>query len=227
MQFYVTDAKRGRMEESKKGHFTKIIYKFEGDWAKRPATVQIVENYANAIQKAGGKVLYKSDSYVSGTLKKSGNTYYVMVNSDGSGDYTFTTVQEESMQQEVALNPAAIQKNIREDGKILIYGIYFDTNKAEVLPNSNATLQVIADYLKANPNQPVFIVGHTDNTGDYNQNIQLSKNRAMAVVNALVNDYKVPKQQVTPDGVGPLAPVASNDTQEGKAKNRRVELVKK
>ncbi|WP_315817698.1 OmpA family protein [Paraflavitalea speifideaquila] len=73
----------------------------------------------------------------------------------------------------------------------------------------------------------VYVVGHTDNTGDLTSNTTLSKDRATAVVTELTTKYSVNKTQVTPQGIASLAPIAANDTEEGKAKNRRVEIVKK
>ena len=94
-------------------------------------------------------------------------------------------------------------------------------------PESDPTLKEISKLLSENPRLNLYVVGHTDNVGDYNYNMKLSQARADAVVKTLVSKYNVDKKRLTPAGVGPLSPVTTNDTEEGKAKNRRVELIKK
>lgn len=227
MEIYTQDAKRGRMIIKKQGHMNMVQIKFNGDFDKRPSTVQIVENYANAIKQAGGTLLYKSESSVYGSLKKGGDMYWTGIGSDGSGDYWIKSVKEEAMKQDVVVKADAIKNGIKDEGKVVFYGIYFDTDKSTLKPESDPTLAEIAKFLKANPGTNVFIVGHTDNTGDFNHNLTLSKERADAVVARLVSAYAINKAQVTAQGVASLSPVASNDTKEGQAKNRRVEIVKK
>lgn len=227
LTLYRKDPAQGRVEISKQGHKNGVQYKFEGDWNKRPSTVQIVQNYVGAIQKGGGEVLYQSDNYVSGKIKKSDGVYWVTVSSDGSGDYTLYSVREEAMKQDVVLTAEEIKNGIRTEGKAVFYGIYFDTDKATLKSESAPALEEMARYLKANPSVQVYIVGHTDNTGDFARNTALSKSRAEAVVAALSGTYGVGKDQLSAQGAGPLAPVASNESAEGKAKNRRVEMVKR
>ena len=115
---------------------------------------------------------------------------------------------------------------IGETGKVALYGIYFDHDKAIVKPESEPTLDEIAKLLGAAPSLKLIVVGHTDNAGSFDYNIDLSRRRAKAVVNALVADYGIAQNRLRSEGVGYLAPAASNDTEEGRALNRRVELVK-
>ena len=105
--------------------------------------------------------------------------------------------------------------------------IYFDFDKSDVKSESDPTLKEISKLLSENPKLNLYVVGHTDNVGDYDYNMKLSQARADAVVKTLVSKYNVNKNRLTSGGVGPLAPVTTNDTEEGKAKNRRVELIKK
>ena len=114
---------------------------------------------------------------------------------------------------------------IRAEGKVSFYGIYFDTDKAILKPESAPTLNNIAEYLKQHAAVKIFVVGHTDNTGSYAKNLTLSRDRANAVVNELVTKYGVNKSQLIAEGVSSLSPVAPNTSEEGKAKNRRVEIV--
>lgn len=227
IEIYVNDPKQGRITEKRSGHYHFAQIKFDGEFSKTPSAVQIAENYANAIKNAGGTITYKSSSGVYGKVKKAGNTYWVSVTTDGSGDYWMYTVREEAMKQEVTVTADVIKNAIKDEGKIAFYGIYFDTDKSVIKPESDPTLAEIAKYLKANAGTSVYIVGHTDNTGDFNHNLALSKERADAVVAKLISAYGINKTQVTAQGIASLSPVASNDTNEGKAKNRRVEIVKK
>ena len=111
-------------------------------------------------------------------------------------------------------------------GKAVIYGIYFDFGKAEIKPESGPTLREIAKFLKENPEIKLYVVGHTDNVGSLKYSMELSLERAKAVIEALVKDYAIEREKLRAFGVGFLAPVASNETEEGKAKNRRIELLK-
>ncbi len=124
------------------------------------------------------------------------------------------------------VNAAKMAREIAAQGRVALYGIYFDTNKAEIKPESEPTLQEIARLLQADPGLKLYVVGHTDNVGSADYNIELSRRRAQAVVEALVSKYGISADRLSPYGVGLYAPVASNDTEEGRAKNRRVELVK-
>jgi outer membrane protein OmpA-like peptidoglycan-associated protein len=115
--------------------------------------------------------------------------------------------------------------NLGRDGKQAIYGIYFDFDKADIKPESKPQLEEMARLMKDNAALKVYIVGHTDNQGALDYNVGLSQRRAEAVVRALSAQYGVPAARMTARGLGPLAPVTANMTEDGRAKNRRVELV--
>jgi OOP family OmpA-OmpF porin len=118
-----------------------------------------------------------------------------------------------------------IAKALKKDGRVAISGgILFETDSAMLAPSASNLVSRLSDVMKRNPNLKVAVVGHTDNTGDFKYNIQLSQRRANAMVEALVKDGVAPNR-LTGVGVGPLSPIASNDTAEGRAQNRRVELV--
>ena len=118
-------------------------------------------------------------------------------------------------------------KGIIQSGHMAIYGIYFDSGKATVRKDSDAALEEIAKLLRDNPKLNLFIVGHTDSDGSLEYNMGLSGQRAEAVVEILSNHYRIESFRLEPKGLGPLAPVASNRSVDGKAKNRRVELVER
>jgi OmpA-OmpF porin, OOP family len=111
------------------------------------------------------------------------------------------------------------------EGRVALYGIFFDFNKADLKPESDPQLAQMAAYIKAHPTERVFITGHTDNQGTLDLNLGLSQRRADAVMKGLEQRYGVDPKQVAARGLASLAPLASNATDDGRAKNRRVELV--
>jgi outer membrane protein OmpA-like peptidoglycan-associated protein len=125
----------------------------------------------------------------------------------------------------VTVDAAALASDITQTGHSSVYGIYFDTGKAEVKPESDAALKEIAKLLQQEAQLKLLVVGHTDSVGALASNMDLSKRRAEAVVQQLTTKYSVAGARLTPQGAGPLAPVASNKNEDGRAKNRRVELV--
>lgn len=137
-------------------------------------------------------------------------------------------LQEKAVQTGlVNVNADGLKQQIDADGKALIYGIYFDTGKADIKSESKPTLDVIAELLKRNPDLLLYVVGHTDDTGDGAANVNLSKQRADSVVAALVKNYQIAANRLQAQGVGPYAPAGNNTSDAGKQKNRRVELVKR
>ena len=129
-------------------------------------------------------------------------------------------------QKMVVVKADEMSKAISASGRIALYGIFFDTDKADVKIESNPTLNEISNMLVADQRLAILIVGHTDNQGAYDYNLDLSKRRAEAVVRILTANFKVDPKRLRAAGVGMLAPAATNDADEGRAKNRRVEVVK-
>lgn len=125
------------------------------------------------------------------------------------------------------IDAAAMAESISQTGKVALDNIYFDFGKATLKPESDPALAEMAELLADNPGVSVYVVGHTDNIGGYEANMELSRARAAAVVDALAARHGVQRARVVPAGVGPLAPLASNDTEEGRSRNRRVELVQR
>ncbi len=126
----------------------------------------------------------------------------------------------------VKISVDALNKDLDRVGHVAVYEILFDTGKADLKPASGGALKEIAALLAKSPTLKLYVVGHTDNVGTLAQNLDLSKRRAQAVVTALTTTYTVAPARLQADGVGPLTPVASNGEEAGRAKNRRVELVK-
>ena len=127
--------------------------------------------------------------------------------------------------ENVTINVNQIADEIAQKGSAAIYGLEFAFNSAEILPKSEPVLKAMANYLIGSPSQLILLVGHTDNVGELGPNLTLSKKRAESVMNALISQYNIPAKQLSPHGVGFLAPRAPNTTEEGRAHNRRVEMV--
>ena len=125
----------------------------------------------------------------------------------------------------VTVDAKAIGAGLARDGKIALYGVHFDTSKAVLRADSAPQLQSMADALKASPGLKVLIVGHTDNQGEIDANLALSHKRAQAVADALSGKYGIPASRLSARGVASFAPVSTNASEEGRAKNRRVEMV--
>ena len=133
----------------------------------------------------------------------------------------------EARSMETGLITARIMKNRLEgSGHIALYGIRFDFDKATIKPASEATIREIATLLRDDPAMAIYIVGHTDSTGKVDYNMDLSRRRAQAVLEELASKYGISKDRLKAFGAGPLCPVASNKTEDGRAKNRRVEIVR-
>lgn len=202
-------------------------YRMEG--AEAAASLEVIRNYENAIRKAGGTVLYtRGTSYTIGKIVKEGKEIWVYVHpwNDGRG-IEMRIVERQAMDQTIQANAATWLSDLATTGHAAVYGIYFDTDKAEIKPESEPALAEMAKLLKGNPAVNVFIVGHTDNTGTFEHNMKLSMDRATSVVNALVAKHGVAAARLKPYGVASLAPVAPNKAEDGRAKNRRVELVER
>ena len=139
--------------------------------------------------------------------------------------YGIQIIERETMKQDIVINAAALQEGLAATGHIAVYDILFDTGKSDIKPESEATLKEIAALMSENPSLKLHVVGHTDNVGGLAANMKLSQARAAAVVAALTSKHGVAASRLDAFGAGPYAPVASNRTDEGRAKNRRVELV--
>ncbi len=131
-----------------------------------------------------------------------------------------------SVAPSTAVTSAQMASEINRTGRIALYGIFFDTNRTEIKPESRPTLEQIADLLKRETDLKLLVVGHTDNVGDFESNRDLSQRRATSVVNALVTGFGIAPERLVAFGVSYASPVASNGTAEGRSQNRRVELVR-
>ena len=215
--------------EAVEGRHLFIMYELNEN-AKTPSPLQTVRNYTNAIKKVGGQLVHEYEDggyqYVILKVVKDGKEVWAYVASSQNGQYSIDIVEKQVMNQDVIADASSFANSIKESGKVAVYGIYFDTGKSTLKPESKPTLLEITKLLQTDANLKLYVVGHTDNTGVFDANMKLSMDRAAAVVNALVSQYSVNASRLRACGDGPTSPVSSNATEEGKALNRRVELVK-
>ena len=169
--------------------------------------------------------------HVSAKLSGAQGTEYVSIhvanNLDGVAVAQLDIIEMKPMESGlVTVNADSLAGDIGRTGHASVYGIYFDTGKADVKPESDATLKEIAKLLQDHADLKLYVVGHTDNQGAFDMNMDLSRRRGDAVVKVLTDKYSVAPARLRSAGDGPTSPVASNDTEDGRSKNRRVELVK-
>lgn len=211
-------------DENWEGKVTRLAYYIKTG-AKQASMLQIARNYENAVKEIGGKILVSEGRVIEGKIEKDGGVTYAHVEAFNDGrNYDVIVVETGAMKQDVVADAAALSASIAATGKVAVYGIYFDTGKSVVKPESTPALEEITKLMKQNGSLTLYVVGHTDNVGALDYNLKLSADRADAVVKALIGRGIV-ASRLKGAGVGPYCPVASNRTEEGKAKNRRVELV--
>ena len=191
-----------------------------------PSLLAILRNHQDAIKAIGGTVAFEDARYTTLKVSRDGRDVWAQVDTAWGRGYLLTIVEQKAMTQEVTASAEIFQSGLKATGHVEVPGIYFDTGKSDLKPESDAAVAEVAKLLKADPLLKVYVVGHTDNVASYDLNAKLSQARADAVVAALVGRHGIAASRVAGRGVGPLAPVATNDSEDGRAKNRRVELVK-
>jgi len=208
------------------GQFTNIRYQPPSGLTTKPSTLQVLRNVENAVKQIGGTVMATDSSKETLKLTRDGKELWIEVWADYTGQYILTIVEKAAMVQELVANADAFADSLKTTGHIAVEGIYFETGKSELKPESAVAITEVAKLLKANMALKLYVVGHTDNAGALDGNMKLSQDRAQSVVQALVKSHGIEAVRLKAYGSGPYTPVASNDTEEGRAKNRRVELVK-
>ena len=207
------------------GRWYYIDYGLDDD-ARAPSELQILRNHTNAIEEIGGTVLYTDGDNAFIKVVAEGKEIWAHVRAyNQATSYSLHIVEREAMVQEVTADAASMAKDLATTGKATVYGIYFDFDKADIKPESEPALREIAKLLSERSDLKIHVVGHTDNIGDFDYNVDLSRRRAEAVVSALTAQHGIARERLRPAGVGPLAPAATNLTDEGRTLNRRVELV--
>ncbi|MGH6709930.1 MAG: OmpA family protein [Bradyrhizobium sp.] len=233
------------------GRITRIAYRTGAG----PSVVEVSRNFETQLTKAGFEPLLDCDTEACGGIpfteavealpipqmwvdgfnyhyfaaRKTENgreTYASVLVSENNRDiYAQLIVAELGAIENKMVDADAMAKGLREAGRIALYGIYFDTDKAVIRPESRPTLEQIAKLLASQVSLNVYIVGHTDSQGPYTYNLDLSRRRAEAIAAELVKTYHITAPRLQTAGVAHLAPVGSNANEAGRAMNRRVELV--
>ncbi len=220
-EFFVKQGPKHREE----GKFTFITYRVQAG-ANEQSGLAVVRNYQNAITKAGGTVVATDDKrWVNGKMTVDGKEVWVQAESGGYLVW-LRIIEKQAMTQHIVADATSFANDISRTGHTAVYGIYFDTGKSVVKPESKPALDEVAKLLKSDPNLKLWVVGHTDSVGKVDDNMRLAQARAEAVAAELVSTHAIPAARLKGFGVGPLSPTAGNDTEDGRAKNRRVELVK-
>jgi len=219
-------------KQSLEGQFTRIRY-FHNDPNSQPSALQVIRNYQNAVRSVGGKVVYErlprpNDGGETTLVAQSGGKeVWVRVRpeifSAPTQSYLLEILEREGMEQKVTA--ARLLDELQKQGFTALY-LSFETNSWQIRPSDAATLDEVAAALKQTPGMKVSIEGHTDNVGTPESNRVLSERRAQSVLDALVQ-RGVDRARLSAAGFGQERPVADNRTEEGRAKNRRVELVRK
>jgi OOP family OmpA-OmpF porin len=227
----------GAQTRAEEGNVTNLRFNFNSEsGAKMPSPLQIIKNYENAIISKGGKKVYQGVDDVDGgplgavfSMSVKGKDYWVAVRgmyeplTNGEvGAYSLVVLEKEAMKQEI--EASEMFKEISASGHIALY-INFETGKSDIKSDSQKTIDQIAQMLKDNAGLKVSIEGHTDNVGNAASNQTLSDNRAKAVMNAVIAKG-IDKGRLSSKGLGATKPIEDNGTEDGKAKNRRVEIVK-
>jgi outer membrane protein OmpA-like peptidoglycan-associated protein len=193
------------------------------DIATRPGVspIQVYRNFENAMKAAGITIDYANppDQLV-------GHKGKTWISIDNHGDFYYQTIiTEQAMTQEVTADASSLNDEISKTGHVAVYGIHFDTGKSAILPDSEDSLKQILALLNQNAALKLRVEGHTDNQGAPAANQTLSEKRAQAVMGWLIANG-IDSARLSAKGFGQTKPVADNSTEEGRAKNRRVELVK-
>jgi outer membrane protein OmpA-like peptidoglycan-associated protein len=183
--------------------------------------LQVVRNFEAAFKHAGLSIDFEDGE--NKIVAHKGNTWIQI--EPGPENYAQTIVAVKEMKQEVTADASSLSDELANTGRVTVYGIHFETGKANILADSEGTLQEIVKFMTANTTAKLRVEGHTDNVGTPEANQSLSEQRAQGVVVWLVA-HGVPAARLSSRGWGGTQPVADNSTVAGRARNRRVELVK-
>ncbi len=221
-EFVIGTGKTERVE----GHLWLLSYYPQASATQKPSELQIRRNFESAVAALGGTLMGAGKGRQTFKLAKDGKEFWIDLTAEFTGKYGFTIVEKAGMAQDIVANADVFSNGLKQTGHAAVYGIQFDTGKSTIKPESALAIAEVAKLLTAEAVLKVFVVGHTDNVGGIDANMRLSQDRADAVVQALIRTHGIAAARLKAFGAGPYAPVASNDAEDGRAKNRRVELVK-
>lgn len=247
--------KNGKLTKSRslEGRRTALEYRTPGG----RTSLEVFRNYEAALKKAGFSIAFAcrgssqrvaelpdcgeqigdaggfsywpsgENLYLAARKEVDGRELWVSLDVSGPYQKIFVLRPKPMEMDKVTVDAAALKNTLEEEGHVAVYGILFDVNKADLKPGSAPALAEVAKLLKASPALSIYVVGHTDGVGGLEANLDLSRRRADAVVKELVEKHAVAAKRLSPQGVGPLVPLATNGAEPGRARNRRVDLVKR
>lgn len=212
-----------------RGKFWALLYTLytpDGKWDRSHSILEYKENYKAAALEKGGTVRYDKGSTLVFTLPNDdgGKTWVQLHVTNGAQQYLWI-IEEAGFKKSLTFGPAEMKAALDAEGRVQLHDILFDLDKATLKAESSKQLQDVVTLLKQNPALKIEVQGHTDDQGAEDYNMKLSQSRAETVVTYL-GIFGIDAGRLTPKGFGESKPVMSNDTEEGRAKNRRVELVK-
>jgi len=228
--YYMNESINKREKKLVKGEYWRLLYEVRtasGDRVQNISKLEFFENYKAAAEQRGGKVVFQDAAQMILTIPRDdgGITWLRIAGSANLGQQDLIIVDEAPFKQSLTFGPKALKEALDKDGRVILYEILFDYDKASLQQKSDKQLQHVLTLLIENPELKLEIQGHTDNKGEDAYNMTLSQQRAETVRRYLAL-FGIPAEQLTAKGYGESQPVATNDTEEGRAKNRRVELVK-
>ncbi len=228
--FHITDSKSGkRSKKPVQGKFWKITYRLfddKGKWESKHSILEYRENYKQAALEKNGTVLYENQGYLTFTLPgDDGSITWCEVHIWNKSQQDLRIIEVAGFKKSLAFGPAEMKAALDTDGRVQLHGIFFDLDKATLQTDSTKQLQHVVTLLKDYPDLKLEVQGHTDDQGADDYNLRLSQNRSETVVSYL-GLFGIDDSRLIPKGFGEEKPVMSNTTKEGRAKNRRVELVK-
>jgi outer membrane protein OmpA-like peptidoglycan-associated protein len=226
------DADKKETTKTVSGKYWQLYYEIQDSNGERNEAISvadILENYKSAALEKGGNIEYENlhNGFLTFTLpREEGGLTWCYIEAS-PGHYGLWIIDEKDFEKKLTFSTAEQMKNTLDaEGHVAVYGILFDIDKAFLKLESIPPLQEIVKLLQQNASLKVEIQGHTDDQGSDEHNLALSDKRAKTVLQYLTL-FGIAPERLTAKGYGETMPVASNDTPEGRAKNRRVELVKR
>lgn len=223
-------------ENAKTGEYTSVrregkiwMIQYQAKESIRPPSrLEVIRNYERAFKQSGGSMLWSDGAIGEATYRQSigsGERWMELQVSPGGVAMRFVILEVAAMSQKVELSADAMLAAIEQAGFVALNGIEFDTGKASIRKDSESLLNEIFRLLDKNKALKISIQGHTDNIGKPETNLALSRARAAAVQDWLIAKG-IAASRLSVSGFGDTKPIADNRTEAGRAKNRRVELVK-
>ena len=228
--YYLNKTTNKREKKLIKGEYWRLLYEVRttsGDRVQDISMLEFFENYKAAAEQRGGKMVFQDVAQMVLTIPRDdgGITWLRVTGNARLGQQDLIIIDEAPFKQSLTFGPKALKEALDKDGRVILYEILFNYDKAILKQESDKQLQYILTLLLENPGLTLEIQGHTDNQGEDDYNLALSQQRAETVRRYLAL-FGIPAEQLTAKGYGESQPVDTNDTEEGRAKNRRVELVK-